>query len=54
MKKELIKKLFDKFDKDKNIIKLNLIQAMDYIILEAHDKEGRLTMTIEYKKNKVD
>ena len=52
MKEELIDKLIDEFIKGKRIIKLNLMQVMDFLILETHNKYGRLVMTIEYTKTK--
>ena len=51
MKKELIDKLFNEFDKDKYIIKRNLLEVMDIIHLETKDKYGTLTLTIKYERN---
>lgn len=50
MKQELIKKLFDEFEKDKEVIKNNLLQAMDTVMLETKDKYGKITMTIKYER----
>lgn len=52
MKKDLIDILFKEFSKDKEIIKKNLLQVMDTIVLETKDEYGSLTMTIQYKNNK--
>lgn len=51
MKKELINKLFDEFDKDKDIIKRNLLEVMNIIHLETKNKYGKLTLTIKYERN---
>lgn len=51
MKKELIDKLFDEFDKDKDIIKRNLLEVMNIIHFETKDKYGKLTLTIKYERN---
>lgn len=50
-RQELINKLFDEFDKDKDIIKRNLLEVMDIIHLETKDKYGKLTLTIKYERN---
>ena len=49
-KTELIDKLFNEFDKDKKIIKKNLLQVMNTVILEAKDKEMSVTMTIHVSR----
>ena len=51
MKKELIDTLFKEFEKDKSLIKKNLLQVMNTIVLQAKDKYGTLTMTIQYERN---
>jgi len=51
MKKELIDKLFDEFDKDKDTIKRNLLEVMNIIHLETKNKYGKLTLTIKYERN---
>jgi hypothetical protein len=50
MKKELIKRLFDEFDKDKELIARNLMEVLETIILETKDDYGTLTMTIKYER----
>ena len=50
MKKELIKKMFEEFEKDKVTIEKNLLQVMDTIILATKDNYGTLTMTINYER----
>ena len=50
MKKELIKKMFEEFEKDKVTIEKNLLQVMDTIILSTKDNYGTLTMTIKYER----
>ena len=50
MKQELIKKIFNEFEKDKKLIKSNLLETMDIIILEVKDKYGKITMTIKYER----
>lgn len=51
MKKELLDKLLNEFDKDKEIIKRNLLEVMDVIILEAKDKYGSFKLIINYERN---
>ena len=53
-RQELIDRLFDEFDKDKDIIKRNLLEVMDIIHLETKDKYGTLTLTIKYERNDDD
>lgn len=53
-RQELIDKLFDEFDKDKEIIKRNLLEVMNVIHLETNDKYGKLTLTIIYERNDDD
>ena len=50
MKNILIYNLFKEFEKDKELIKQNLLKAMDSIGLEVADEYGKLTMTIKYEK----
>ena len=50
MKEELINVLFEEFEKDKEIIKKNLLQYMDTTYLETSDKYGKLTMSIIYRR----
>lgn len=49
-KSELIDKLFNEFDKDKNVIKRNLVKVMNTVILEVKDKEMSVTMTINVSR----
>lgn len=51
MKSELYELLINEFEKDKDVIKDNLIKAMDVIQLEASDKFGKMELTIKYTKN---
>ena len=50
MKKELIKTLFQEFEKDKETIEKNLMQVMEQIMLETSDNYGKLTLTIKYER----
>lgn len=50
-RQELIDKLFDEFDKDKEIIKRNLLEVMNIIHLETKNKYEKLTLTIKYERN---
>ena len=50
MKKELIDKLFNEFEKDKDTIKQNLLMALDTIVLESSNEYGKLTLTIKYER----
>lgn len=50
MKDRLIKVLFEEFEKDKDIIKENLMKVMEIITLEAEDEYGTLKMTVEYER----
>ena len=50
MKDRLIKVLFEEFEKDKDIIKENLMKVMEIITLETKDDYGTLTMTIKYER----
>lgn len=50
MKKQLIDKLYDEFEKDKEVIKRNLLEVMDCIVLETRDKYGKIKMTIKYER----
>ena len=51
MKKELIEKLYEEFEKDKEVIKRNLLEAMDYIVLETKDKYDKIKLIINYERN---
>ena len=50
MKYNLVEELFRVFEKDKIVIKKNLLKIMNTIVLETKDKYGTLTMTIHYEK----
>lgn len=51
IKKELIIKLINRFEKDKKDIVTNLIKAMNIINLETSDEYGKVTLTIKYERN---
>lgn len=50
MKKELIEKLFNEFDKDREVIVRNLLEVMDMIVLATTDNYGKIIMTIKYER----
>ncbi len=52
MKSKLLDELFKKFEKDKKVIKENVLVVMDNVILETSDRYGKVTMTITYEENK--
>lgn len=54
MKEQLINKLFEEFEKDKETIKNNLLEVMNVIILQANNKFGNLKLIISYEENKND
>ncbi len=49
MKEQLINKLFEEFEKDKETIKNNLLETMDIIILQANNELGNLRLMITYE-----
>lgn len=50
-KSELIDKLFKQIEKDRETIKENLIQVMDYIKLETNDELGNtISFEIKYRR----
>lgn len=50
-KSELIDKLFNQIEKDKKVIRENLIQVMDYIKLETNDELGNtISFEIKYRR----
>lgn len=51
MKKELINKLLNEFEKDREVIIRNLLEAMDMIVLEASDDYGKFKLIINYERN---
>lgn len=50
MKKELLEKLLDEFDKDREVIIRNLLEVMDMIVLATTDDYGKVIMTIKYER----
>ena len=50
MKKELIEKLLNEFDNDREVIVKNLLEAMDMIGLATTDDYGKVIMTIKYER----
>jgi hypothetical protein len=50
MKEKLIDTLFNHFDKEKNIIKKNLIEFMDSIWLECSDDYHKITLNIKIER----
>lgn len=50
MKNNLIDKLFREFDKDKQVIKKNLLYVMDEVVLETHDDYGKAIIIIKYER----
>lgn len=50
MKEKLIDTLFDYFDKEKSIIKRNLIEFMDYIWLDCSDDYHKITLNIKIER----
>ena len=51
MKEQLIDKLYDELEKDKEVIKRNLLEVMDYIVLETSDNYGKFKLIINYERN---
>ena len=51
-KKELINKLFEEFEKDKDTIRDNLLLAMDEIYLSTSDGETKAELQIKIEKLK--
>ena len=54
MKEKLINTLFNHFDKEKNIIKRNLMEFMDYIWLECSDDYHKITLNIKIERKEKD
>ena len=50
MKRELIEKLLNEFDNDREVIVKNLLEAMDMIVLTTTDDYGEIIMTIKYER----
>ena len=51
MKNKLIDKLMEEFEKDKQVIKENLLKVMDEVILQTNDRYGKVTLIIKYERN---
>ncbi len=51
-KEELIDKLFNEFEKDKELIKKNLILALNNVCLECSDKNLKIKMNIKIEREK--
>lgn len=51
MKKELIERLLNEFDNDREVIVRNLLEVMDMIVLEASDNYGKFKLIINYERN---
>ena len=51
MKNKLIDKLMEEFEKNKEVIKENLLKVMDEFILQSSDRYGKVTLTIKYERN---
>ena len=49
-KSELIDKLFNEFVEDKDLIKKNLMQVMDIVMLEAKNEDMSVLMTIKVSR----
>ena len=54
MKEKLIDKLFEEFEKDKEIIKNNLLETMNVIILQANNEISNIKLMISYEENSND
>lgn len=52
MKEQLINKLFEEFEKDKETIKRNLLETMNIIILQTNNEFGNLKLMISYEEDK--
>ena len=50
MKKELLGKLLNEFDKDREVIIRNLLEVMDMIVLATNDDYGKIILTIKYER----
>lgn len=54
MKKELIEKLLNEFDKDREVIIRNLLEVMDMIVLATNNDYGKIILTIKYERREND
>lgn len=50
MKSELIDKLFNEFEKDKEAIKKNLLQFIDIIHLNTEDEYAKIELIVKYER----
>ena len=50
MRKELIDKIFNEFDKDKEIIKRNLTEVMDEIYITTENKYEKIILEIKVER----
>jgi len=50
----LINKIFNEFEKDKLVIRLNLLKVVDEVILETKDDYGKVTIIIKYERTDLD
>lgn len=54
MREELINKILEQFDKDKEIIKKNLIKALDEVYIVTEDDYTQVELIIKVSRKKVD
>ena len=54
MREELINKILERFDKDKEIIKKNLIKALDEVYIVTEDDYTQVELIIKVSRKKVD
>ena len=50
MKEKLIDTLFEEFEKDKEIIKKNIMWYIDSVCLQTSDDYGKLSLTVKYER----
>lgn len=51
MRSDLIDKIYNEFDKDREIIKQNLIMAMDSIYMTTKDEYNTIILEIRIERN---
>lgn len=51
MRKELVTKLIETFEEDKDVIIRNLLEVMSVIVLEAKNEYEKATLTIKLERN---
>ena len=51
MKEELLNKIFRHLAQNRESIKNNLLNGINFMIFSKKNKEGRVVVTIEYKEN---